>query len=285
MKSRLLAHFTTNDPVIASIVSISTPYALGQASQGSVFEAFARSIASQQISGAVARTILGRLTARFGGRFPTPAELAATSVADLRACGFSGSKVAALHDLAAHYLDGRLPPDAELAGLPDEAVIERCVSVRGIGRWTVQMVLMFQLGRHDVMPADDFGVRNGFRLAYGLKGMPKPKALLAYAEHWAPYRSAGAWYLWRAVELHQAGTLPKRAGRAPRIEQEKPKVAAKAAPKAKPKSGGAAAKARVSPRSAARAAPARPAPRPRKSPPRPARRAGSGKAGRAGRAK
>lgn len=201
-------------------------YDLPGAPMGSIFEAFARSIANQQISGAVARTILGRLTAKFAGRFPTPAELAATPVADLRAVGFSGSKVAALHDLAAHYVDGRLPSDAELAAMDDEAVIERCVAVRGIGRWTVQMVLMFQLGRHDVMPIDDFGVRNGFRLAYGLKGMPRPRSLLRYAERWKPYRSAGAWYMWRAVDLHQQGQLPKRKGRAPRVEVVPPAQAA-----------------------------------------------------------
>ena len=178
MKDQLQAHFASNDAVLARIVSISTAYDLPGTPLGSVFEAFARSIASQQISGAVARTILGRLTARFGGRFPAPAELAATPATDLRAVGFCGSKVAALHDLAAHYVDGRLPPDVELAAMEDEAVIERCVAVRGIGRWTVQMVLMFQLGRHDVMPIDDFGVRNGFRLAYGLKAMPRPKAVL-----------------------------------------------------------------------------------------------------------
>jgi hypothetical protein len=101
--------------------------------------------------------------------------------------------------------------------------------VRGIGRWTVQMVLMFQLGRHDVMPIDDFGVRNGFRLAYGLKAMPRPKALLKYSERWKPYRSAGAWYMWRAVDLHQQGLLPKRDGRAPRIECEPPRKAKKKA--------------------------------------------------------
>jgi DNA-3-methyladenine glycosylase II len=229
MKDQLQAHFASNDAVLARIVSISTAYDLPGTPLGSVFEAFARSIASQQISGAVARTILGRLTARFGGRFPTPVELAVTPATDLRAVGFSGSKVAALHDLAAHYVDGRLPPDVELAAMEDEAVIERCVAVRGIGRWTVQMVLMFQLGRHDVMPIDDFGVRNGFRLAYGLKAMPRPKALLKYSERWKPYRSAGAWYMWRAVDLHQQGLLPKREGRAPRIEcvppREKPAAA------------------------------------------------------------
>jgi DNA-3-methyladenine glycosylase II len=233
MKEQLQAYFDTNDAVLARIVSLSTPYNLPGTPSGSVFEAFARSIASQQISGAVARTILGRLTAKFGGRFPTPAELAGTPVAQLRAVGFSGSKVAALHDLAAHYLDGRLPPDVQLAAMDDEAVIERCVAVRGIGRWTVQMVLMFQLGRHDVMPIDDFGVRNGFRLAYGLKAMPRPKALLKYAERWKPYRSAGAWYMWRAVELHQQGLLPKRAGRAPRVEVVPPKPVERKARKAK----------------------------------------------------
>jgi DNA-3-methyladenine glycosylase II len=198
------------------------PYELGVATDGSVFEALISSIASQQISGAVARKILERLVA-LHGRFPTPAELAAATPETLRGVGFSFAKIAALHDLAAHALDGRLPDDATLAALDDEAIIERCVAVRGIGRWTVQMLLMFHFGRQDVMPADDYGVRQGFRLAYGLKGLPKPKALLAYAERWKPYRSAGAWYMWRAIEMHQQGKLPKRAGRAPRIEVEAPK--------------------------------------------------------------
>jgi DNA-3-methyladenine glycosylase II len=192
-----------------------------------VFETLARSIASQQISGGVARTILGRLTAQHTGRFPSPAEISAATPAQLRGVGFSFAKIAALKDLAAHCLDSRLPDDGALAALDDEAVIAQCTAVRGIGRWTVQMLLMFHFGRPDVMPVDDFGVRKGFQLAYGLRRMPKPKALLAYANRWKPYRSAAAWYLWRAVELHQQGRLPKRVGRAPRIEQEKTKVVAK----------------------------------------------------------
>ena len=225
MRAKLKEHFATNDPVIAGIVSMPIPYELGAATSGSAFEALASSIASQQISGAVARKILERLMALHGNRFPTPAELAGATPESLRGVGFSFAKVAALQDLAAHALDGRLPDDATLAALDDEAIIERCVAVRGIGRWTVQMLLMFHFGRQDVMPADDYGVRQGFRLAYGLKGLPKPKALLAYAEKWKPYRSAGAWYLWRAIELHQQGKLPKRVGRAPRIEIEVPKPA------------------------------------------------------------
>jgi DNA-3-methyladenine glycosylase II len=236
MKARLLRHFKTKDPVIAIIVANSEQYALGTASQGSAFEALARSIAGQQISGLVARRILERLVALHGGRFPTPAELAAATPDALRGVGFSYSKVAALQDLAAHCLDGRVPDDATLAALDDEAIIERCTAVRGIGRWTVQMLLMFHFGRHDVLPVDDFGVRNGFRLAYGLKGMPRPKALLAYGERWKPFRSAAAWYMWRAVDLHQQGRLPRRTGRAPRIEvmPPKPKEKAKAKAKAKP---------------------------------------------------
>lgn len=224
MKAAYLAHFATKDPIVAAIVSLTKPYPIGRRESGSAFEILARSIASQQLSGVVADKIIGRLIEASGGHFPTPAEMAQLPADRLRATGFSYAKITALHDLAAHALDGRLPDDAALAAMDDEQIIQHCVAVRGIGRWTVQMLLMFHFGRPDVMPADDYGVRNGFRLAYGLKGLPKPKALLAYAERWKPYRSAGAWYMWRAVELHQQGKLPKRAGRAPRFEIVLPKV-------------------------------------------------------------
>ncbi len=229
MKARLLRHFATKDPVVASIVSVSAAYNLHRKPDRTAFETLARSIASQQLSVLVAGKIIGRLVEMHGGRFPTPRQLAAATPESLRAVGFSFAKIAALQDLAAHVLDGRLPADEVLATLDDEAVIQRCVAVRGIGPWTAQMLLMFHFGRPDVMPADDYGVRNGFRLAYGLKGLPRPKALLAYADRWKPYRSAGAWYLWRAVELHQQGLLPKRAGRAPRIEIVLPEPLSKAA--------------------------------------------------------
>jgi DNA-3-methyladenine glycosylase II len=237
VKAKFRKHFATADPTIADIVAISLPYEGGKSSDGgSVFEVLARSIASQQISWVVARKLIERLMALQGDRFPTPSELLAMTPETLRGVGFSFAKIAALQDLAAHVQDGRLPDDSTLAALDDEAIIERCVAVRGIGRWTVQMLLMFYFGRPDVMPADDYGVRMGFRLAYGLKGLPKPKALLAYAERWKPHRSAGAWYLWRAVELHQQGKLPKRSGRAPRIEiqlSKEPKPVPRAKLKAK----------------------------------------------------
>jgi DNA-3-methyladenine glycosylase II len=213
------------DPVLSAIVALSGRCALGKPpSRSTVFEALASSIASQQLNGLVAQRILDRLVALAGGEFPSPAQISAADPQALRGVGFSFAKIAALKDLAAWTLAGTLPPDEQLALLDDEAVIERCVAVRGIGRWTVEMLLMFHLQRKDVLPVDDFGVRNGFRLAYGLKGMPKPKALLAFGERWRPYRSAAAWYLWRAVDLHREERLPKRKGRAPRVEIVPPKA-------------------------------------------------------------
>jgi len=217
-------HFTAVDPVLTAIAAAAGPCPLGLSSRGSVFEVLARSIAGQQLSGAVAARILERLLALHDGRFPTPTEMAAADVTTLRGVGFSFAKVAALHDLAAHTLDGRLAADGVLAAQDDETVITQCCSVRGIGRWSAQMLLMFHLGRPDVLPVGDFGVCNGFRLAYGLKGMPQPAALARFGQRWAPWRSTAAWLLWRAVDLHRAGTLPARSGRAPRVALVKPKA-------------------------------------------------------------
>jgi DNA-3-methyladenine glycosylase II len=191
------------------------------------YESLARAIAHQQLNGKAAQSILARLLALFGQSFPTPAQLLAASPESLRAAGFSYSKIAALKDLAARTLEGVVPEAAALEPLSDLAIIERLTSVRGIGRWTVQMMLIFQLGRPDVLPVEDFGVCNGFRLAYGLSGMPQPRALAAFGERWKPHRSLAAWYLWRAVELERSGTLP-RCARRPRIAIRK--LAGKLAP-------------------------------------------------------
>ena len=217
-------HFAAVDPVLAAIAAAAGPCPLGQSQRGSVFEALARSVASQQLSGVVASRLIERLMGLHEGRFPTAGELAAHDVATLRGVGFSFAKVAALHDLAAHTLDGRLASDELLAAQDDEAVITQCSNIRGIGRWSAQMLLMFHLGRPDVLPVGDFGVCNGFRLAYGLKGMPQPAALAKFGARWAPWRSTAAWLLWRAVDLHRAQALPPRAGRAPLVAQVKPKA-------------------------------------------------------------
>jgi len=195
--------------------------------QTSPYEALARAIAHQQLNGKAAQSILTRLMALFGQRFPTPTELVAADREALRGAGFSYSKIAALKDLAAKTLEGVVPEAHALEPLSDLEIIERLTTVRGIGRWTVEMMLIFQLGRPDVLPVDDFGVCNGFRLAYGLSGMPQPRALAQFGERWKPHRSLAAWYLWRAVELERAGSLP-RCLRRPRMAIRK--LAGKLAP-------------------------------------------------------
>lgn len=177
------------------------PFTLTPRTGRSPFESLARAIAYQQLHEKAAERILTRLIALFPGhRFPSPQDLLAIEAEEIRRAGFSRAKVLALRDLAAKTLDGTVPPSRVVTRLEDEEVIKRLVAVRGIGRWTVEMLLIFQLGRMDVLPAVDFGVRNGFRIAYGRRSMPTPKQVLRYGERWKPYRTAAAWYLWRAAD-------------------------------------------------------------------------------------
>jgi len=158
-----------------------------------------------------------------------------------------------LRDLAARTVSGVVPARQILHALSDLEVIERLTAVRGIGRWTVEMLLMFQLRRPDVLPVDDFGVRHGFRLAYGFKEMPAPKVLAMFGERWAPQRSAAAWYLWRAVDLSRAGQLPPpaQAMKLPRLPRKKAKRAAASA--VRPARSGAQTRARRPPAQRSRA--------------------------------
>ena len=205
------------DPVMARLIAAAGPCTLEPRLERPPFESLASAIAHQQLNGAVAKRILERFTALYApAEFPEPAALAATSDEALRATGFSFAKIRALRDLAEKVIAGVVPAVAELHTLDNDAIVERITQVRGIGRWTVEMMLMFQLGRPDILPVDDFGVCNGFRLAYRLKGMPKPRALAEFGERWAPHRSLAAWYLWRAVDLARDKQLP-RTGRAPRV--------------------------------------------------------------------
>jgi DNA-3-methyladenine glycosylase II len=209
MSKRILTHLSNADGVMAGIIRTAGPYELKADLDCAPFQALAHAIAHQQLHATAANNILKRFVDTVGGgTFPTPQQVLDAPETTLRAAGFSFAKIASLRDLAAKTIEGIVPGREELAALDDLAIIERLTQVRGIGRWTVEMMLMFQLGRRDVLPVDDFGVRNGFRLAYGLRKMPAPKALAAFGERWAPHRSAAAWYLWRAVELHRAGTLP-----------------------------------------------------------------------------
>ncbi|MGD9598081.1 MAG: DNA-3-methyladenine glycosylase [Steroidobacteraceae bacterium] len=202
-------HFAACDPVMAALIRAAGPYRLVPETARSPFESLARAITHQQLNGIAAERILGRFVALCGnGAFPGPAAVIARPDHELRAVGLSFAKIASLKDLAAKTASGIVPGSEVLAALDDDAIVERLTRVRGIGRWTVEMLLMFQLGRPDVLPVDDFGVRNGFRLAYGLRGLPTPRALAAFGERWAPHRSAAAWYLWRAVDLARDDRLP-----------------------------------------------------------------------------
>jgi DNA-3-methyladenine glycosylase II len=197
------------DPVMAALIDAVGPCRIDWRPERAPFETLARAIAHQQLHAVAAERILERFVALFTGvAFPEPHHLLAVSDAQLRSVGFSHAKVAALKDLAAKTMAAIVPAAIEFDALTDQEIVERISAVRGIGRWTVEMMLIFQLRRPDVLPVDDFGVRNGFRLAYGLKGMPTPRALEAFGERWKPYRSSAAWYLWRAVELAQKGQLP-----------------------------------------------------------------------------
>ena len=175
-----------------------------------------RAIVYQQLAGKAAATIYGRVQALYGGRPPTPAELAATSAARLRRAGLSRQKLGYLKDLARRVASGRLALDA-LDGLPDEAVIEALTVIRGVGVWTAQMFLMFRLGRLDVLPVLDLGIQKGMRRTYALRRMPKPAEMERIAAGWSPYRSVACWYLWRAAELPDP--TPRRAPGAPAREK------------------------------------------------------------------
>jgi DNA-3-methyladenine glycosylase II len=166
----------------------------------SPYEALVRAIAHQQLHGRAAETILGRFIAQFPAPFPQPADVLNAREQVLRTCGFSGSKVAAIQDICAKTLDGVVPTRRVAMRLSDDALIERLTQIRGVGRWTVEMLLMFTLGRPDILPVDDFGVREGYRLLHGLDEQPKPRALAAIGEAWAPFRTTAAWYLWRAAD-------------------------------------------------------------------------------------
>jgi DNA-3-methyladenine glycosylase II len=209
VSEHIINHLSGVDRNLGGLISAVGHYGLELAEVCHPYQSLVQAIAHQQLHAAAARSILARFESSFGnGTFPTPEIVLATPEEKLRTVGLSFSKIAALKDLARKTLDGIVPDRDTLVKLEDAQIIERLTEVRGIGRWTVEMLLMFQLGRPDILPVDDFGVRAGFQFTYGLRKMPAPKALAVYGERWGPHRSAAAWYLWRAVELKRAGRLP-----------------------------------------------------------------------------
>ena len=195
------------DPVLNSVIRQIGPCTLRPVKR-EPYEALVRAIAHQQVHGRAAEAILGRFIALYPGHdFPPAPQVLDTPAEAMRACGLSGSKVAAIRDIAEKSVGGLVPTRRAAARLEDDALIERLVAIRGVGRWTVEMLLIFTLGRQDVLPVDDFGVREGYRVATGAEAQLKPKDLAAIGQDWGPWRSIAAWYLWRTADAAKASRL------------------------------------------------------------------------------
>jgi len=190
-------HLSKHDPVMRRLIREHGKCELEPETRRSPFQSLVMSVAHQQLNGTAANTILARFKKLFPGRkFPRAEDLAGMTDAEIRACGFSFAKIKAIRDIAEKTLNGIIPTSRQIVLLPDEEIVARLTQVRGVGRWTVEMLLIFQLGRFDVLPAHDFGVRTGFRHAYKKRNLPAPQEILAHGEIWRPHRTTASWYLW-----------------------------------------------------------------------------------------
>ena len=205
-------HLTQADPLLGAFIAHTGPLPPRKREYAKLYPALLSAIAHQQLHANAALAIFGRLKLACGEAFPTPASLLALPDEALRACGFSASKMAAIRDVAAKAADGTIPTRARALRLSDDALIERLTSIRGVGRWTVEMLLIFTLNRPDIFPVDDFGVREGYRLLHGLQAQPKPKALAEIGKVYAPHRTLATLYLWRAAdEMKKTGAALSKA--------------------------------------------------------------------------
>jgi DNA-3-methyladenine glycosylase II len=198
-------HLARADRVMAGIIREIGPCTL-RPERGSPYESLMRAIAHQQLHARAATTILNRFVGLYDGKkFPDPIDVLNTHHTRLRSVGFSRSKAAAIRDIAAKARDGIVPTRAQARRIDDEALIERLTDIYGVGRWTVEMFLIFSLGRLDVMPVDDFGVQCGLRAAYKLRRKPTRADFERITACWRPYRSIGSWYLWRVADRLKTG--------------------------------------------------------------------------------
>jgi 3-methyladenine DNA glycosylase/8-oxoguanine DNA glycosylase len=194
-------HVRLADPKLAALITQVGPLRLELKETHSSFAALSEAIVYQQLTGKAAATIFGRFKALYSRRrFPKPGEVLATPDAVLRAAGLSGGKILAIKDLAAKVLSGDVPAVPRLLRMSDDEIVERLTAVRGIGRWTAEMLLIFRLGRPDVLPTDDYGVRKGFAVVFRKRALPSPSDVARHGERWRPYRTAASWYLWRALD-------------------------------------------------------------------------------------
>ena len=199
--SQAIEHLGAADPKLGALIAQVGPCTLEIPHQFSIFHSLARSIVYQQLAGAAAKAILARVEALFPPARMTPRRMLAMDEARLRAAGLSQNKLSALRDLAAKCLDGTVPSKRQLAAMEDEEIIEHISKVRGIGRWTVEMMLIFRLGRPNVLPLDDYGVRKGMQCLYRLRELPDKAAGRRRARKWEPWCSIASWYMWRCAEL------------------------------------------------------------------------------------
>jgi len=226
-------HLKRADRRMAQLIERVGPCTLKLRHEHSIFYSLLRSIVYQQLAGKAAAAILGRVDELFPGALATPEQIVAAPEERLRSAGLSRNKMLALKDLAAKTLDGTVPQGSAIDKMNDEEIIERVSQVRGIGRWTVEMLLIFRLGRMDVLPLDDFGVRKGFQRTYRLPDMPTKQQVLKKGERWKPWRSIASWYLWRAAEGQPA--LKAKSGADKSSKRAKPKGSRLSAKKTKKK--------------------------------------------------
>jgi methylated-DNA-[protein]-cysteine S-methyltransferase len=225
------AHLSGLDKRLARLIEKTGKFNFNLDDCDSVYESLLEAITHQSISGKAAAKIFSRIKALgTAGQCPTPQQILAASDRTLREAGLSYAKVAAMKDLAQKTIDGIVPTIEQAHTLSDEELVTRLISVRGIGAWTVEMFLMFRLGRPDVLPIHDYGVQKGFALTYGKKFMPKPRELTAFGERWRPYRTVASWYMWRAVDLYGK---KRKVLRAPTKKRKKSKKVAAATKKMK----------------------------------------------------
>jgi 3-methyladenine DNA glycosylase/8-oxoguanine DNA glycosylase len=202
MTKEVLDHLSRADKRLGRLIRQVGPCRFKLKNHRSPFRALVESVAYQQLNGTAAATILGRVKALYPQRrFPTPEDVLSTPDERLRGAGLSRAKTAAIKDIAKQTLAGVVPASRAISSLSDAEIIERLTVVRGVGPWTVEMLLIFTLGRPDVLPVTDYGVRKGFALTYRWKELPTPGELREFGERWRPYRSTAAWYFWRALEL------------------------------------------------------------------------------------
>jgi len=194
-------YLSERDEQLRRLIAEAAPFKIDADDAQSPYQVLLEAIAYQSISGKAAATIFGRIKALGeNGRPPTPEKMLKIPTAKLRKAGLSGAKAAAMKDLAKKTIAGIVPTHDEALRLSDDELVKRLVAVRGIGAWTVEMFLIFRLGRPDVLPIHDLGVKKGWSVAYGKKHIPKPKELLKFGERWRPYRTVASWYMWRAFE-------------------------------------------------------------------------------------